>query len=48
MEISRLLVIALIVVVGFWLVNRMYYSNQKYELEYRRKRYPKKDANTTE
>jgi ABC-type nickel/cobalt efflux system permease component RcnA len=46
-EISRLLLIALIVVVGFWLVNRMYYSNQKYDLDYRRKRYAKKDASTT-
>lgn len=40
-EISRLFVIALIVIVGFWLVNRMYYSNQKYDLEYRRKRFAK-------
>lgn len=38
MEISRLLFIALIVVIGFILVNKMYYSNQKYDLEYRRKR----------
>ena len=38
MEISKLLLIAFIVVVGFVLVNKMYYSNQKYDLEYRRKR----------
>ncbi|MBL8304712.1 MAG: hypothetical protein JNM26_18320 [Ideonella sp.] len=41
MDIARLLFIALIVVIGFFLVNRMYYSNQKYDLEYRRKRMAK-------
>lgn len=46
MEISRLLLIAFIVVVGFWLVNRMYYSNQKYDLDYRRKRYAAKKDGT--
>lgn len=41
MEIWRLIGLGIIIVIGFVMINKMYYSNQKHELEYRRKRYPK-------
>jgi len=33
------LVLILFVIVGFMLVNRAYWSNQRYEAQYRRKRF---------
>ena len=41
MEIWRLIGLGIIIVIAFVLINKMYYSNQKHELAYRRKRYPK-------
>lgn len=41
MELWRLIGLGIIIVIAFVLISKMYYSNQKYELEYRRKRYPK-------
>jgi len=43
METKYLLLMLWIIVVLLWLVNTFYYQNQKRELEYRRKKYPKQN-----
>lgn len=35
MQVASLFFILWIIVCGFWLVNHFFYSNQKYDMEYR-------------
>jgi hypothetical protein len=44
MQTKYLLLTLWIIVVLLWLVNTFYYQNQKRELEYRRKKYPKQPS----
>ena len=41
MQVSHLLFIGWVVIVGFWLLNHFYYENVKYEAEYRKGNKPK-------